>query len=146
MTEAARRRPEPPPGKPRFTGRAAILALVLCAIALSLAYPVREYIAERRQIDQLQVQGQLIAWQLKQLQAERTQLTTPAYIEQQARDRLHMCLPTQICYVIIGQAAHHGPAAKSAGMPWYARLWSSVRKADQPLPAPHASAVHHGHG
>ena len=37
----------------RLTGRAALLAVVICAIALSLAYPVREYIAQRQQIDQL---------------------------------------------------------------------------------------------
>ena len=32
----------------RLTGRAAVLAVVICAIALSLAYPVREYIAQDR--------------------------------------------------------------------------------------------------
>ncbi len=39
--------------RPKLTGRAAVLAIVVCAIALTLAYPVREYIADRRQIDQL---------------------------------------------------------------------------------------------
>ena len=42
----------------RLTGRAALLAVVICAIALSLAYPVREYIAQRQQIDQLLAQQQ----------------------------------------------------------------------------------------
>ena len=40
-----------PPVSPRttrLTSRAAVLAVVVCAIALSLAYPVREYIAQRR--------------------------------------------------------------------------------------------------
>ena len=31
----------PPPERARFTSRAAVLAVVVCAIALSLAYPVR---------------------------------------------------------------------------------------------------------
>lgn len=135
MTATARRADQPPPAKPHFTGRAAILALVLCAIALSLAYPVREYIAERRQVDQLLVRSEQIAWQLKQLKAQQARLTTPAYIEQLARDRLHMCMPTQICYVIIGADGHRSGRPKTAGKPWYAKLWSSVQQADKPLPA-----------
>lgn len=121
------------PGKPHFTGRAAILALVLCAISLSLAYPIREYIAERRQVDQLLVRSEEIAYQLRQLKAEQAQLTTPAYVEQQAQDRLHMCMPTQVCYVIIGADTSRGGRSKAAGEPWYAKLWSSVRQADKPL-------------
>ena len=119
----------------RFTSRAAVLAVVLCAIALSLAYPVREYIAQRRQIDQLQAQSAQTAAQLARLQAEAARLNDPAYIEQQARDRLHYCMPRQTCYVIVGgQPAHNAGAAAAAvaGTPWYERLWSSVQQADRP--------------
>ena len=62
--------PGPPPQRPaqpqraRFTSRAAVLAVVVCAIALSLAYPVREYIAQRRQIDQLVAQSQATSAEL----------------------------------------------------------------------------------
>ena len=126
------RRPEPPQ-RPRFTSRAAVLAVVFCAIALSLAYPVREYIAQRRQIDQLQAQSAATAAELSRLRAEAAQLNDPSYIEQQARDRLHWCLPGQTCYVIIGgQPAGHSAAAATAAIPWYERLWHSVRQADQP--------------
>jgi len=65
MPGAQPRRP-PPPERPRFTSRAAVLAVVVCAIALSLAYPVREYIAQRRQIDQLQAQSQATTAELGQ--------------------------------------------------------------------------------
>ena len=92
----------PPPERPRFTSRAAVLAVVVCAIALSLAYPVREYIAQRRQIDQLQAQSAATTAELARLRAEAQRLNDPAYIEQQAQDRLHMCLPGASCYVIIG--------------------------------------------
>jgi cell division protein FtsB len=127
------RRPPPQPERPRFTSRAAVLAVVLCAIALSLAYPVREYIAQRRQIDQLQAQSQMTSAELARLQAQAARLNDPAYIEQQARDRLHWCLPQQTCYVIIGaQQAGHGQPSAAAGTPWYERLWHSVREADQP--------------
>lgn len=136
MTEPASGARQPRPARPHFTGRAAILAVVFCAIALSLAYPVREYIAERRQIDQLEAQRQQIGLQVKQLQSEQQQLTSPTYIEQQARDRLHMCLPPQKCYEIIPAKTSVAAtvAARRAGMPWYARLWSSVQQADKQQP------------
>jgi cell division protein FtsB len=116
----------------RFTSRAAVLAVVICAIALSLAYPVREYVAQRRQIDQLQAENQATAAQLSQLEAQAQRLSDPAYVEQQARDRLHLCMPGKTCYVIIGgQPAAAGPQpAAVAAAPWYQRLWHSVREAD----------------
>ena len=54
----------------KLTGRAALLAVVICAIALSLAYPVREYIAQRQQIDQLLAQQQTMSAEVQALQAE----------------------------------------------------------------------------
>jgi cell division protein FtsB len=138
VTQAASPAAGPAGSRPRFTGRAAILAVVLCAIALSLAYPVREYIAQRRQIDQLQARRSQIALQLKRLEHEQRRLHDPAYIEQLARDRLHMCMPTQKCYVIIEPipANAQATAARRDQAPWYARLWSSVQQAnEQPIAA-----------
>jgi cell division protein FtsL len=130
---SARQDPQPRPERPRLTSRAAVLAVVLCAIALSLAYPVREYIAQRRQIDQLEAQHQALVAQLRQLAAEHRRLSSPTYIEQLARDRLHMCMPTQTCYVIIGSApsSGHTTVASAPATPWYQRLWSSVEQADK---------------
>jgi cell division protein FtsB len=132
MPDGGPSKPEPRE-RARFTSRAAVLAVVICAIALSLAYPVREYVAQRRQIDQLQAENQVSAAQLARLRAEAQQLGDPAYIEQQARDRLHLCMPGQTCYVIIGgQPASAGPRPTgAAATPWYQRLWRSVREADQ---------------
>jgi cell division protein FtsB len=133
VTEPASRSTRPASARPRFTGRAAILAVVLCAIALSLAYPIREYIAQRRQIDQLQAQRRQIAMHLKELRQQQKRLHDPKYIERQARDRLHMCFPNQKCYVIIEPAPKNTRAvtAQADGVPWYARLWKSVQQANQ---------------
>ncbi|HWG61791.1 MAG TPA: septum formation initiator family protein [Streptosporangiaceae bacterium] len=124
-------RPQPRE-RPRFTSRAAVLAVVLCAVALSLAYPVREYIAQRRQIDQLQAQNQQTSAQIAKLQAQATRLNDPSYIEQQARDRFHWCMPGQTCYVIIGPSKAKSGArpATATASPWYERMWHSVREAD----------------
>jgi cell division protein FtsB len=123
--------PGAPSSRPHFTGRAAVVAIVLCGIALSLAYPVREYISQRRQIDQLEAQSAQIQMRRAQLQRESKLLHSPAYIAEQARDRLHMCLPTQVCYVIIGDSAKRKPArARPVATPWYAKVWSSVQQAN----------------
>ena len=132
---AERRRPQPA-DRARFTSRAAVLAVVICAIALSLAYPVREYIAQSRQIDQLQAERQMTLAQLRTLEREQQRLSDPAYVEQLARDKLHFCMAGQTCYVIIGgPGSGSGAAARAAGTSWYDRLWHSVQQADRGRPA-----------
>ena len=93
----------PPAGAPRttrLTGRAAVLAVVICAIALSLAYPVREYITQRRQIDALVAQQHVMLAQLKSLEAQQAKLSSPVYIEQLARQELDMCFPSTQCFIV----------------------------------------------
>jgi cell division protein FtsB len=118
----------------KLTGRAALLAVVICAIALSLAYPVREYIAQRQQIDQLLAQQQTLAAQVAALGEENTKLSQTWYIEQEARDELHMCLPEEQCYEVISGQPAKASAAKpqTVADPWYAKLWQSVQQADAP--------------
>jgi cell division protein FtsL len=124
-----------PPAAPRstrFTGRAAVLAVVICAIVLSLAYPVREYMTQRSQIESLVAQQQTMLAQVRNLQAQQARLADPTYIEQLARQDLDMCFPGTRCYIVEGsqpsvslaQAAERGPA------PWYDKLWRSVQQAD----------------
>jgi cell division protein FtsB len=116
----------------RLTGRAALLAVVICAIALSLAYPVREYIAQRQQIDQLLAQQQTASAQVRALQEQDQKLGQTWYVEQRARQELHMCFPGEQCYeVISGQPAPAAAARQTApAVPWYAKLWQSVQRAD----------------
>jgi cell division protein FtsL len=116
----------------RLTGRAALLAVVVCAIALSLAYPVRAYLAQRQQIGQLVGQQQTMLAQVKNLKAEQAKLSQASYIEQLARQELDMCFPGTTCYIVegsqplpgVGRPQKPGPAA------WYAKLWRSVQQAD----------------
>jgi len=116
---------------PKFTGRAAVLAIVFCAIALTLAYPVRQYIADQRQLDQLAAANVRLAIQVRQERSEAQALLSPPVIEQEARNDLHMCFPSQTCYEVIFPAARHSSSATTAAhSPWYGRLWESVRAAD----------------
>jgi cell division protein FtsB len=118
----------------KLTGRAALLAVVICAIALSLAYPVREYIAQRQQIDQLLAQQETMSAQVRALEAEDSKLSQTWYIEQEAQEQLHMCFPQEQCYEVISGQPTKASVTKPQVVadPWYAKLWESVQKADAP--------------
>ena len=126
--------PRPPaaPRTTRLTSRAAVLAVVICAIALSLAYPVRAYLAQRQQIGQLVAQQQTMLTQVKNLQAQQAKLSDRSYIEQLARQELDMCFPGTRCYIVEGSQPRVGTAqaAKPGPASWYDKLWRSVQQAD----------------
>ncbi|MEV7965414.1 septum formation initiator family protein [Sphaerisporangium sp. NPDC088356] len=121
--------------RPQLTGRAAILAVVVCAIAMSLAYPVREYVAQRRQIAQLEKQQAQALKDLQELGERSKRLDDPAYIRQQARARLHYCGVGEKCYVVLDLSKKaKRPKAGSppqARAPWYQTLWESIEAADR---------------
>ncbi len=118
-----------------LTSRAAILAVVVCAIALSLAYPIREYIAQRREIAALREQQRVAQQQVEQLAQHKKRLGEESYIKREARRRLHYCMPGEKCYVVLdgreasGQAAQQGRAPRTPS--WYVTLWRSVEAADK---------------
>ncbi|PZG42286.1 septum formation initiator [Spongiactinospora gelatinilytica] len=120
--------------RPQLTGRAAVLAVVVCAIAMSLAYPVREFIAQRRQIAELQQQQAKELDALGKLRERGKQLQDPDYTMRQARERLFYCEPGQKCFVVMDRGKE--PAARKPGRapkpkaPWYESLWKSVELAD----------------
>ncbi len=133
--------PAAAPRTTRLTGRAAVLAVVICAIVLSLAYPVREYVAQRRVIDQLVAQQQTMQAQVKNLEAQQAKLSSQPYIEQLARQELDMCFPGKQCYIVEGgqpaASTARGPGTSRAGpAPWYAKLWQSVEQADPNVKSP----------
>jgi cell division protein FtsB len=142
MTPPRRSRPRPPgasgapepAGRTHLTSRAAILAIVLCAIALSLAYPIREYIAQRREISQLREQQRVARERVDELTRRRQRLADESYIRREARRRLHYCDPGERCYVVLdgsggGRASDGGQPRRPP--PWYVTLWRSVEAADR---------------
>jgi cell division protein FtsB len=119
----------------RLTSRAAILAVVACAIALSLAYPLREYIAQRREIAQLRMQQRQAQQQVDQLARQKQRLGDESYIRREARRRLNMCDPGAKCYVVLGGGQRDdgtSDGSTTATPPWYVTLWRSVDAADRP--------------
>ncbi|MFI0410196.1 septum formation initiator family protein [Actinomadura sp. 3N508] len=123
-------------GNPALTSRAAILAVVVCAIALSLAYPVREYIAQRKEIADLQRKEAAARRQVEILAQRKQQLGEKSYIEREATRRLHYCRPDVKCYIVLDGSGGDGRQARKGGPttrpPWYETLWRSVESADRP--------------
>ncbi|GHE41102.1 hypothetical protein GCM10017673_49260 [Streptosporangium violaceochromogenes] len=120
--------------RPQLTGRAAVLAVVVCAIAMSLAYPVREYVAQRRYIAQLEQQQARELAAIREQEEHRERLMNPDYRTRVARERLFYCDPGQKCYVVMNERPAPGKSAavakKVVRPPWYQTLWNSVEAAD----------------
>jgi cell division protein FtsL len=121
----------------RLTTRAAVLGLVLCAVVVSAALPLREYLSQRGQISALEQQQRAQKERVAALQEQQRRLSDPARVAALARERLHFVLPGETAYVVVGPTAAPGAAAgadpagaPAAGGPWYSQLWDSVRAAD----------------
>ena len=126
---AARRR------RTTLTARAAVLAVALASVALAIALPFKIWLAQRGEIATLQAQTRAQQQHVAALQHQQQQWQDPAYVEQQARLRLHYVLPGEKAYIVLGRArpkatkagpARSGPAVTGA---WYSRLWQTVELA-----------------
>ena len=121
----------------RLTTRAAVLLLVLAALVMSLAYPLRQYIAQRAEIGALQ--NELVTRQdrVAALEGQQQRWSDPAFIEAQARQRLHFVFPGEKGLVLLSQddvKKARQPVVRVATkpqVPWYDELWSSVQAADE---------------
>jgi cell division protein FtsB len=145
-------RPADSGGEPRsrrktaFTGRAAILAVVLAALVIALAGPLRQLLSQRAQLDSLRGQVSSEQAELNSLQQQQKLWSDPNYVRNQARERLHYVMPGEIPYVTLGPtpsaSASAGPAHDNGNGPWYAQLWSSVQQAAATAtPTPDAAAT-----
>lgn len=121
------------PRRSRLTGRAALLALVVCSLVVALAYPLRQYVSQRSDIADQRRQVEETREQVKRLREEKARWEDPAYVEQQARLHLHYVRPGETGYIVPdGSAAarrHDGP--EPADRAWYHNLWSEVDSADR---------------
>jgi cell division protein FtsB len=139
--------PEQPAKRTGLTTRAAVLGLVVCALVVSAALPLREYLSQSGQIAAAQHELRAREQRVAQLEQQRRLLQDPSYVKKLARERLHYVMPGEIPYVVLsatpapaaaGAPARSGVAATGPEAPWYSQIWGSVRAADKPaaLPTP----------
>ncbi|MEH0578208.1 MULTISPECIES: septum formation initiator family protein [Streptomyces] len=116
----------------RLTGRAALLALVLCTLIVALAYPMRQYVSQRAEIADLEREKQQAGERVEQLRDLKARWQDDAYAEQQIRQRLHYVLPGETGYVVIDPDAARQSRADlgAADRPWYTNVWDGVDKSD----------------
>jgi len=118
-----------------------VLGLAVCAVVLTLAYPMREYLAQRSQIAQLTEQEQAQRTRVAALEEQRRRWEDPAYVKAQARQRLQYVMPGEVGYVVVnpeqvrkdtpaGKPTIVAPSGAGENAPWYSRLWGTVPAAD----------------
>lgn len=117
----------------RLTGRAALLALVLCSLIVALAYPIRQYVAQRADIAEQEQQLAEAREQTEKLRDSKARWRDPAYVERQARERLHMVRPREVGYTVADPKAgrEHRSGQGAADRAWYRNLFDGVDKADR---------------
>ncbi|MFI6039521.1 septum formation initiator family protein [Streptomyces sp. NPDC051315] len=116
----------------RLTGRAALLALVLCSLIVALAYPMRQYVSQRAEIADLEREKEQAKERVEQLRDLKARWQDDAYAEQQIRLRLHYVMPGETGYIVIDPAAAKQARADlgAADRPWYSNVWDGVDKSD----------------
>jgi cell division protein FtsB len=120
------------PSQGGLTGRATVLLVVLAALALGYAYPVRVYLTQTAEIEALQRAQQDQAKHIDDLAAEAAKWQDDEYVRIQVRSRLYWVYPGETPLVPIfdpeGQARDSGtlPAPPPPPDTWYGTLWSSL--------------------
>lgn len=114
------------------TRRAAVIATVLCALALSVAVPLRTYLSQRDDVAYQEKRQAELNAQVQQLEQRKAQLSDPAQVMAEARRRLRYVMPGETPYMVqlpgdVGaQSSQQPPQAPGPAQPWFENLWNSV--------------------
>jgi len=130
------------PRRPRFTGRAAILILVVAVLTVSYASSLRAYLQQRSHIADLKAQIAERSASIDDLEREKRRWNDPAYVQAQARERFGYLMPGQTSYVVLGQDGK--PLESDTDLPdpsevrerepeaWWGPVWQSTELAANP--------------
>jgi len=127
--------------RPRLTGRAAVLVLVLAVLAVSYASSMRAYLDQRAHLDDLRATIATREGEITGLEDERSRWQDPSFVRNQARERLGYVRPGETSYVAMkdglpveGEASLDEPGASTDPAPqaWYDGMWESVQVAGDP--------------
>lgn len=109
--------------------RAAILAVVVFALGMSVAVPLQNYLGQRADIAEVRARQEVLTDQVAELQRRRELLSDPSHTEAQARERLRYVYPGDTPYVVQLPSRTAAPDPEQAAEPrepWYTRLWRSI--------------------
>ncbi len=120
----------------RLTGRAVVLILVAAVLVMSLAFPLREYLAQRAAIAAAEQRADLLKDRVESLQGQVDRWHDDAFVEAQARERLHYVYPGEVGLVLLSPEdveTARKPEIRTATEPevaWFDTLWGSMQEAD----------------
>ena len=133
--------------RPRFTGRAAILVLVLAVLAISYASSMRAYLEQKAHLESLRASIAESRENIADLERERRRWRDEAFIEAQATKRLGWVKPGEISFQVIdenGDPLDHEDtlsdpdALELENEPaWWETAWQTMEAAGNPDEVPH---------
>ena len=140
---ASRRRRTAEPGaasRPRVTGRAAVLVLVLAGLMVSYASSFRAYLDQRHHIAQLETSIARSQAEISALERERQRWDDPAYVVAQARARFAFGFPGELGYQVLdedGRPLDHedsltDPTREVEDPEWWQETLTSLEAAGHP--------------
>ena len=126
----------------RFTGRAAVLVLVVAVLTVSYASSLRAYLQQRSHINELKSSIAQHEANIDELESEKARWDDPAYVRTQARERLGYVMPGEKTYLVLDEngqplepeAELQDPATviRTTSTPWWDDAWASVELAGDP--------------
>ena len=120
----------------RLARQVALLGLVLCAVALSVAFPLRNYLQQRSELADAVVAQQSLQQQRDELQAQKNALQDSGYVAAEARRRLQFVTPGETVFVVhapdLGSEAQPGAVVPASDEPWYGSLWDTLAEPGTP--------------
>lgn len=136
----------------RFTGRMAVLVLVLAVLAVSYASSLRAYLEQRSEIEAHEAEIARAEAAIEELRREQARWQDPAFVAQYAREHLGYVRPGETPYVVLDDGEPLGGAELpdpstviTTNEPaWYDDLWRSTEVAGTPAseaPPPPASTI-----
>jgi cell division protein FtsB len=128
--------------RPLFTGRAVLLGALVLLLSLTLAGPVRQYLAGQAELVRLAAEGDALRQRAGELEEQLERQEDPAWQAREARKRLTYVLPGDRLVVVVDgetRGEEPGPLSPLPGSipqpPWYEGLLQSVAVADGDRPA-----------
>ena len=130
----ARRARAPRPPR-RVSGRAAALIVLVIGLIFAYAYPVRVFLAQESQIEQMENQERELRQRIQDLNARVAQWGNDDFVIAQAASRLHLVPKGHLLYVVGTEDSSTGAKTVPVDAPWYDQVWSGIQAADNPPPA-----------
>jgi cell division protein FtsB len=131
-----------PPGRPRFTGRAAVLVLVLALLMVSYASSMRAFLEQRSHLAGLRASISSSQAEVDRLSREQKRWRDPAFVRTVAHQRFGWVLPGEIGFQVLDEHGKPLDHTDSLSPPdsvtratrplWWQSAWGSVVAAGKP--------------